>query len=107
MMPRRRERFDPLPKVLHRPPARPPVQVPPSPSPPGFHLTTVEAQEVDALLPIPEIHHPGLLGVQREAEPGEPFSHPPERLSGRAFRPTEDDEVVGVPDQLPQRATGV
>jgi hypothetical protein len=77
MMPRRRERFDPLPDVLHRSTARPPVQVPPTTPAPGFHLAAVESHEVDALLAIPEIHHAGFLRVQREAQPGEHFPHPP------------------------------
>lgn len=106
-IPRRGDRLNAVPHPLHRSTARPALQVPPAAIPPGFHLTPVEPQKIEALPSIPDEHHLGLLRVEREAQPGEDFPHPPQRFPGCAFCPTQDDEVVSVPDQLPQRAAVV
>jgi hypothetical protein len=59
----------------------------------------VEAQEVEAPRPAPEIHDPGLVRVQSQPERSQGGFGQVTSLFGSFPGGAEDDEVVGVADQ--------
>ena len=67
----------------------------------------VEPQEVEPVAPISDEHHAGLVGMEAQAQTVEDQPHPPEPFTGLPFGLAENDQVVGIPDQLTQTSTAV
>jgi hypothetical protein len=69
---------------------------------PRLHHPVVESQEVKAFCPAPDVHDPGLVGMQSEPErPKGGFSQVT-GLLGSFLGDAEDDIIIGKTDQLSQ-----
>jgi hypothetical protein len=62
----------------------------------------MEAQEVEAVLPISEVDDAGLVGMQPQPESDQHLLDPALCLFGSAPAGGEDHEVIRIPDQRPQ-----
>ena len=101
------DRSDLVANTLHRPLARPLLEVAFPPILPGLHFAAVEAEKVEALPPIPDIDHLGFLRMERQPQTAEDDLDAPECLACLCLRPAQQDGIVGIPDQLTQLTTAV
>jgi hypothetical protein len=102
-----RDRFDSVANTLHRPLARPLLQIAFASVFPGLHLLAVEPEKVEALPPIPDIDHFGFGRMERQPQATEDDLDTPEGLVCLRLRPAQQDGIVGISDQLTQLATAV
>src|SRR5207302_1412746 len=96
-----------IPYSLHRPLARPALEVAFAPVLPGFHFAAVKPEEVEALSPVSDVDHLGLRRMERQLQAVQDNLDPPERLFCLCFRPAQQNTIIGIPNQLTQLATAV
>ena len=106
VLPRISQLSHPVPKLLRRLGAWPPLHEMPARvalnAPP---LADRASQEYKALFSASQVHHPRLRGMQCQTQPIHHQPDPSKRFPGPRFRAAHRHVIVGVPDQDPKLAT--